>query len=257
MASTELTHSVQLTPWSSVVDVPSHSQRTLEFESKLRYNNKPGTHSCTLIGPLHPPHCFMKGLEVMNHSVTFMQVVCCRGMAQDKKGSCGQLTDSPLHWVPVHAPTEPSMKSHFLPSLWCLAVQGRWENDRHYSNPMLARLTMWGLCTLLDQQTERPFSWSNCFTNPTPAFLCTLIMLQTHAYSRANHVTSTGTPCKVIRREEDITVLWLHNVVNKRWAACLICVYVSCRDSLGFLQCFYPHWASSLFKTIILLIERL
>lgn len=93
-------------------------------------------------------------------------------------------------------------KATFFPlsGAWlCRRAKGRWENDGQYSNPALARLTMWGLCALVDQQTERPFSWSNRFTNPTPAFLCTLIMQQTHAYSRANHVTSAGTPCKVIK----------------------------------------------------------
>lgn len=88
---------------------------------------------------------------------------------------------------------------------------------------------MWGLCALVDQQTERPFSWSNCFTNPMPAFLCTLIMQKTHAYSRANHIISPGTPCKVIlklkgtcdlsgpiHRKYAKRLFWLHNPVNKR-----------------------------------------
>lgn len=39
--------------------------------------------SALVLGSLHPPHCFMVVLEVMSHSVVFMQVAGCWGMAQD------------------------------------------------------------------------------------------------------------------------------------------------------------------------------
>lgn len=125
--------------------------------------------------------------------------------------------------------------------------KGRWESNGQYSNPALAWHTMWGLCALVDQHTERPFSWSNCFSSPTPAFLCTLITQQAHAYSRANHVTSAETPCKVIKTVEEhvikvdqhkerTLIVWrLHNTVSQSRLN-VLCWYVLLWPK-GFLLC--------------------
>lgn len=69
-----------------------------------------------------------------------------------------------LHqWNPL------SSSSLLHDSVECEREVGKWWTI--HAGPTLVRLTMWGLCGLVDQQTQRPFSWVQCFPNPTPAFL--------------------------------------------------------------------------------------
>lgn len=106
---------------------------------------------------------------------------------------------------------------------------------------------MWGLHGPVNQQTEGPFSWSNTLTNPKLDFLCTLIMQQTHAYARADHIISAEALCEVINiAKEHVTWVdqykeWLHNSVTKGLADFFICVDVSWSDPEGVLLCPYNN----------------
>lgn len=137
--------------------------RTTQVWTKLQHDNK------AAIPAVHSDRSFKLLVRVMSHLVAFMQVA--GEWLWLMKGSCSQLTGSPPQWVPVHVH---QWKATFFPlsGAWLCRTAKKEVGKMKDNNLTQHRpdLTMWGLCARVDQQTEGPFSWSHCFTNPRPAF---------------------------------------------------------------------------------------
>lgn len=163
----------------------------------------------------------------MSHSVVFIQVA--GEWLKIMKSSCSQLTDSPLHWVPVHVP---SMKSHFLPPSLVRDSAGERKGGGKMMDNTLTQ--HWP-----DSQCEASVPWwtnkqrglsHDPTASPIPCqhSFCSSIMQQTHAYSRANHVTTAGTPCKVVKIGKE-HVIQMGQYLERTKLSC-DCIIMSIKD---------------------------